>query len=97
MADVETATRQLLAQRFRWRINLGLEEGADTARSTVPPQEARDLDIPFSRRSGEADERPTRNACSVYCPVSPGDHVVGSDDKVIDPMHRAFRFDVRHD
>src|SRR5262249_14427673 len=72
--DVEAAARQLLAQRFRWRVNLGLEEGADTARSAFPPQEASYLDVSFSRRSGEADERSSGNACSIYCPVSPYDH-----------------------
>src|SRR5437660_1960969 len=95
--DVKSAAREILAQSVCRRVNLGLKERADAAGSTVPPQKAGYLNIPFPRRSGEADERPSSNACGVHCPISPGTHIVGSDDIVIDPMNCALRFAVCHD
>src|SRR5512141_499447 len=90
--DVEAAARQILTQSFCRRVDFGLKKRADAARSTVPPQKAGYLDIPFPRRSGEADERSSSNPCGVHCPISPGAHIVGSDDIVIDPMNCALRF-----
>jgi hypothetical protein len=91
---VESAARQILADRFRRRVDLGLKKRADAARSTLPPQKARYLDIPFSGRSRKPDERSSSNACGIHCPVGPSAHIVGSDYKMIDPMNCAFRFDV---
>jgi hypothetical protein len=95
--NVESAARQILTQSpCRW-VDLGLKECADAARSTVPPQKAGYLNIPFPCRSGKANERSASKACGVHCPISPGAHIVGSDNIVIDPMNRTFRFDVRHE
>ena len=54
--DVKAAARQILAQSFGRRVDLGLKECADAARAAVPPQEAGDLDISFPRGSGETDD-----------------------------------------
>src|SRR6266849_7301649 len=46
--DVKSASRRILAQLFAWRVDLGLKERADAARSTLPPQKAHYRHILFS-------------------------------------------------
>jgi hypothetical protein len=74
-----------------------LEKRANAARSALPPQKAGDLDISFSGRGRQSNERSAGETDGIDRPVGPGDHVVGSDYVVIDPMNCASGFSIRHD
>src|SRR5690349_12655821 len=95
-ADVESTARQIFSQRLSSGINFRLKKGADPTGTALPPKEARDLDITFSRRSGESDDRTARNTGGVYRPINPSNHVIGTDDVMINPMNGAFGFDLTH-
>jgi len=93
-ADVESTARQIFSQRLSSGINFRLKKGADPTGTALPPKEARDLDIAFSRRSGESDDRTARDPGGVYCPIYPGNHIVGADDIMVDPMNGALGFEI---
>jgi hypothetical protein len=85
-----------LAKFFRRRIDFGLKKRADAARSALPPEEADYLDVLFTRLRGQSPDWSSRKPDAVHRPVRPGDHIVGADDKMIDPVSRAFGFDIVH-
>src|SRR4029077_8302311 len=69
--DVKTASGHISAQLFGWRVDLGLKERADSARSTLPPHEAKYRRILLSHIGREAIDRPWRKAGGFICPVRP--------------------------
>ena len=86
----------IFTQRFCRRVDLGLKECADAARSALPPQKADDLDVLFSRCGRESRKRSSGQSDPIHRPIRPGDHIVGADDKMVDPVGGAFRFNVVH-
>jgi hypothetical protein len=94
--DVKTAAREFLAKFVGPRENLGLKKRADAARSALPPEKADYLYFLVLRRRGQPPDRSSRQPDAVHRPVRPRDHIVSADDKMIDPVSRAFRFDIIH-
>src|SRR5688572_29957866 len=94
--DVEAAPRKILAQFFCRGVNLRLKEGADAARSALPPHKAKDRGVLLSHVGRQAIDWPDGKARGIKRPVSPCRQVISADDVVINPMNGAFRLIVRH-
>src|ERR1044071_8325694 len=90
--NVETAARHIFAEFFSRWIELGLKKCADPARATVPPHKTKNRRVFLSVVRGEAIDRSDRKPRRMLGPLRPGRQIVGSDDIVINPMHRTSRF-----
>jgi hypothetical protein len=93
----KTVPRQAPGQAFGWRQLNTLQEGAEVAGAIADEHEAVDLPVHLSGLRGQTTEAAAIDTYCTLCPINPGIQIIGTQDKMIDPMGRCRFFILSHD